>query len=620
MSTILMNKYVNNNVVTEKEIREFEKNRHRLKKRTLATATSLYLLGSGYAVHSHIKNHPFEVESHISKANQKVSVSITKMGRLLDASVVTKARNTTTIDGINIITYFTDKGAIANAPNKGAVIRNYNKTVILKHSSGNHTYYSVLEGIQSSLKAGDIVNKGDNLGTVSGGILSFSVATEMKGDKPVSFVDKATLGQINQSFGYKTDTDPSKEEGVSIIPNLHHNPSEGDKKVVSDLPYGDIILSVSEKYDVDPVLVASIIKQESGFKEKITSKSGAVGLMQLMPETAQWLGVKDSYNPSENIEGGVKFFKTLTDKYDDSVKALYAYNGGPGNVDKWTEAGLTPEEFPWKETKQYAPNILHHYEVYKDKAAKLDPKSAYQEKIDSISNQYKNAVDFGNFHNQLQGLTIGVDAGHYSKAPGTVSYDRKTTELEVNRQIKQLVITKLKEAGATVIDSEGDIKSLKPGQRAKVFDEANVDFAISLHNNASTNQTSSGTETLYESNNNQSKLLAQSLQKNIAQAIPTIDNRGVVSRDNLGVFTEGKSVTALAETGFMSNPYDMELLRTPSVLESIANAIVKGCIDYTEINHHSQQKEGSFKKAVSYSSGDINSDEHNFIFPKFFKA
>lgn len=118
----------------------------------------------------------------------------------------------------------------------------------------------------------------------------------------------------------------------------------------------DIISKVSKKYGVDEKLVQAVVRQESGFNFKARSHCGAMGLMQLMPATAKGLGVKDAYNPVQNVEGGVKHLKGLLARYNGNlVLALAAYNAGGGNVDKY---GGVP---PFKETQNYVKNILANY-------------------------------------------------------------------------------------------------------------------------------------------------------------------------------------------------------------------------------------------------------------------
>lgn len=119
---------------------------------------------------------------------------------------------------------------------------------------------------------------------------------------------------------------------------------------------GNIVSNISAKYNVDEKLVNAVIRQESGFNVKAKSKAGAMGLMQLMPATAKGLGVKDPYNPVQNVEGGVKYLSNLLKKYNGNViLALAAYNAGSGAVDKYN--GVPP----YKETQNYVKSILANY-------------------------------------------------------------------------------------------------------------------------------------------------------------------------------------------------------------------------------------------------------------------
>ena len=118
-----------------------------------------------------------------------------------------------------------------------------------------------------------------------------------------------------------------------------------------------IFQEAAQTYGVDVNLLTAIARQESNFTASATSSSGAMGIMQLMPATAQGLGVNDAYNPYENIMGGAKYISQLLSRYNGDVSlALAAYNAGSGNVAKY---GGIP---PFAETQNYVSKILGYYQ------------------------------------------------------------------------------------------------------------------------------------------------------------------------------------------------------------------------------------------------------------------
>lgn len=121
-----------------------------------------------------------------------------------------------------------------------------------------------------------------------------------------------------------------------------------------------LIEKYAQKNNLDPDFIKAVVKQESGFNPDATSKCGAMGLMQLMPQTAKGLGVTDAYDPEQNIEGGVKYLKSMMNRFNNDPKlALAAYNAGPGAVQRY---GDVP---PYRETQNYVKNILASYEAIK---------------------------------------------------------------------------------------------------------------------------------------------------------------------------------------------------------------------------------------------------------------
>jgi len=137
------------------------------------------------------------------------------------------------------------------------------------------------------------------------------------------------------------------------------------------LKYKSEIRAASARHDVDPVLVASIIRAESGFKPKAVSPKGAVGLMQIMPATADFIAAmmeKETYNlydPGDNIDMGVFYLRYLLDKFGDQRTALMAYNAGEGNVNRWLGGNVRLVTCPFPETNAYVERVLNGKSYYK---------------------------------------------------------------------------------------------------------------------------------------------------------------------------------------------------------------------------------------------------------------
>jgi soluble lytic murein transglycosylase-like protein len=117
-------------------------------------------------------------------------------------------------------------------------------------------------------------------------------------------------------------------------------------------PYKSYIKAAAVRYDLPEELIAGFIWQESRGNPRAVSHCGAMGLMQLMPETARGLGVSNAFHPAQNIDGGSKYIRQMLDKFGKLEHAVAAYNAGPGNVSKY---GGIP---PFRETQDYVPKVL----------------------------------------------------------------------------------------------------------------------------------------------------------------------------------------------------------------------------------------------------------------------
>ncbi|VAV83451.1 Phage internal (core) protein [hydrothermal vent metagenome] len=134
----------------------------------------------------------------------------------------------------------------------------------------------------------------------------------------------------------------------------------GGRSGSSFVSYDELIHHTARKYEVPAELVWAIVKTESDFDPYVVSKAGAVGLMQLMPETARLMGVRDRYDPAQNIEGGVKFLSQLLERFNGKeFLAIAAYNAGETAVRRYNDR--IP---PFKETRRFVMKVNKYKELY----------------------------------------------------------------------------------------------------------------------------------------------------------------------------------------------------------------------------------------------------------------
>jgi len=154
----------------------------------------------------------------------------------------------------------------------------------------------------------------------------------------------APLGKKNQKI--------ISEKSNKVIPDK----KKVEKPLAVNADYSSYVQKSAQKYEIEPELIHAVIRTESNGNHKAVSKKGAMGLMQLMPSTANDMNVGNPFNPEENIDGGTRYLRYLIEKFNGNVTlALAAYNSGPKTVEKY---GNVP---PITETRQYVDRVLSLY-------------------------------------------------------------------------------------------------------------------------------------------------------------------------------------------------------------------------------------------------------------------
>ena len=163
---------------------------------------------------------------------------------------------------------------------------------------------------------------------------------------------------VNAEPAVQTRIAPARPRNAIYMPSEMSFSGRSDRPAVSIDRDGveRIVREAADRHNVDPALVRAVIETESNWNPSAISRKGAVGLMQLMPTTAQRFGASDFYTPQQNVEAGVKYLKTLLERYDGNLDlALAAYNAGEGAVDR---AHGIPA---FRETRDYVQKVQNAY-------------------------------------------------------------------------------------------------------------------------------------------------------------------------------------------------------------------------------------------------------------------
>lgn len=186
------------------------------------------------------------------------------------------------------------------------------------------------------------------------------------------FIDVPTA----EITGIEPDDSPLPPPQTSLahpqtpLPSSINSASQKSAPAVTPVDVPALVNRASDQHLVDADLIASVIKAESSFNQRAVSPKGAQGLMQLMPGTAGKLGVKDAFNPTDNVDGGTRYLRELLLRYNgDMAKALAAYNAGPQRVDQYH--GVPP----YRETHAYVVRVIKDFNRKKRAQATSVPKN-----------------------------------------------------------------------------------------------------------------------------------------------------------------------------------------------------------------------------------------------------
>lgn len=234
----------------------------------------------------------------------------------------------------------------------------------------------------------------------------------------LGYVDE-TVYQANSINNINTNTGVSGTNGISFDAILQTETANLQKNTTEEKTLKEIFAEASEKYHVSQSLLEAIAYHESRFQADVTSSSGAMGIMQLMPSTAKAMGVNNAYDPYENIMGGAKLLSKLSDMYNGNEKLMIAaYNAGSGNVAKY---GGVP---PFKGVQSYVAKVMDTMNsgvtVPGTKVATSSDSNAATQKIDSKTGNSK--VDNSKTNDSKADKTNSVDA----KTAGSNSVDTNT--------------------------------------------------------------------------------------------------------------------------------------------------------------------------------------------------
>lgn len=207
-----------------------------------------------------------------------------------------------------------------------------------------------------------ISNRRTRIALISGMVLAFTFLTyNPLGEPRPRNADYRPMPESKAEMPVQTAEEAVSHQDEAAVPSIEVPASVEKRSRI----FNPIILKAALRYEVDPALVKAIIMAESAYNPSALSSRGAAGLMQLMPETAEALGVEDAFDPEHNVDAGVRYLKQLLEEFDHDLKmALAAYNAGITLVKR--RQGIPP----FKATRRYIEKVFAYYRYFQQEAGR----------------------------------------------------------------------------------------------------------------------------------------------------------------------------------------------------------------------------------------------------------
>jgi len=217
---------------------------------------------------------------------------------------------------------------------------------------------NMLKAMRETVPEGGLFDRGIEM-DIFEGLFDEEISGRMASRHQLGFAD-LVFRQLSGKLDLGVPIEDILNQVDKVQEKIKENKIPMHQHLKKDDSFIPIIQKAAKQFGIDPLLIEAVIKQESNGNPNAVSSKGAKGLMQLIDSTASMFGIKNSFNPEENVMGGTQYLKKLLNQFDNNIElALASYNAGPGNVRKY---GGVP---PFEETKNYVEKVLNHYDQLK---------------------------------------------------------------------------------------------------------------------------------------------------------------------------------------------------------------------------------------------------------------